>query len=163
MLYTIKETIYAITHWKTITETASLLPSSRLMAAMAATQGVYSRQNTSSERTEGTESIEAIDVPSPKSTVSVETTLSFAMKPLTRDVVIRQSSRPIGAKTGDIIDAIIPSILSEGSVTIRNPKEKLCKNHITIVAQKITVKALCRKSRAFSHNSMNVVRAVGRR
>lgn len=133
------------------------------MAAMAATQGVYSRQNTSSERTEGTESIEAMEVPSPKSTVSVETTLSFARKPLTRDVVMRQSSSPIGAKTGDIADAMIPRILSDGSSTMRKPKEKLCKNHITIVAQKMTVKALCRKSRAFSHNSINVVRIVGRR
>ncbi len=106
-----------------------------------ATQGVYNRQNTRSAAPA------AVIVPRsasvvPNNTVSVETTLSFAINPVTRAVDIRQSPNPSGVKTGERAPAIIAKILSFESVTIFRLVSKLCKNQITIVAPKITVKAL---------------------
>ena len=84
---------------------------------------------------------------------SVATTLSFAMKPVIRAVEIRQSPNPSGVKTGAINPATAARILFWESVTRFRCRSKVCKNQMTIVARKITVKALCRKSFAFSHKS----------
>ena len=97
----------------------------------------------------------------PKSTSTVLTTLSLARKPPTRAVATRQSLKPRGWNIGATTDAMCPNMLSDWSSTILKLKEKLCKNHITMVAQKMTVNALCKKSRAFSHNSRRVVRIPG--
>ena len=79
---------------------AHLPPSSRRTEAMAATQGVYSRQNTSSGTAVPSVSSEVI--PSPTSTIRVETTLSLAMKPVISAVEMRQSPKPRGLKMGAI-------------------------------------------------------------
>ena len=55
-------------------------------------QGVYSRQNTKSGPAAPTVSSEVM--PSPTRTVSVETTLSLAIKPVINAVEIRQSPKP---------------------------------------------------------------------
>ena len=60
---------------------------------MAATHGVYNKQNTRSENAErGLIRVVILVVPSNK--VRVETTLSLAMKPAIRLVTIRQSPKP---------------------------------------------------------------------
>ena len=97
----------------------------------------------------------------PISTVMVLTTLSLARKPPTRAVARRQSPKPNGEKTGATTDATLPNMLCDWSSTICILKEKLCRNHITIVAQKMTVNALPRKSFVFSHSSIAVLRMVG--
>ena len=77
---------------------------------MAATQGVYSRQNTNSGAAAPTVSSEVM--PSPTSTVRVETTLSLAIKPVISAVEIRQSPKPRGLKMGAIQLATRARILS---------------------------------------------------
>ncbi len=52
-----------------------------------------------------------IDTCSPKRTLRVPTTLSFARKPETSDVATRQSPKPTGEKMGDITLATCPSML----------------------------------------------------
>ena len=74
--------------------------SSRFTDAMAATHGVYSRQNTSRLAAESGVSSVASAVEEPNSTVKVDTTLSFAIKPVMSAVEMRQSPKPSGAKTG---------------------------------------------------------------
>ena len=82
------------------------------MEAMAATQGVYSRLNTRREAAVR-ELIAAATPPlAPNNTTSTETTLYFAMKPLISAVQIRQSSNPIGAKSGASRPEIAARILS---------------------------------------------------
>ena len=88
----------------------------------------------------------------PNNTLKVDTTLSFAIKPEIRAVQILQSPNPNGMKRGAIHPAIIARILFCESDTILNCKSKLCKNQMMIVAMKITVKALCRKSFALSQS-----------
>ena len=83
---------------------------------------------------------------------NVETTDSLAKKPVIRAVTLCQLPKPHGLNNGANIPAIFASIDSSGLVTIVRPNENLCKNHIMIVARKIIVKALCKKSLAFSHN-----------
>ena len=89
----------------------------------------------------------------PNRTRSTDTTLSFAMKPFSRDVTILQSPRPMGMKTGVIRLARAARMLSRESVTILKRKSKLFRNHTTIVAIRITEKARCRKSLLFSQRS----------
>ena len=124
------------------TKNAHFPPSSRLIDATAATQGVYNRQNTRSAAAPAAVIVPRSASVVPNYTVSVETTLSFAINPVTSAVDIRQSPNPSGAKTGERAPAIIAKILSFESVTIFRLVSKLCKNQITIVAAKITVKAL---------------------
>ena len=105
----------------------------------------------------------AIPPAAPKSTCSVATTLSFAINPLMSAVHMRQSPRPSGANIGVISSASLASRLSDESVTICMDGLKLCRNQITMVAMNIMVKALCRKSLAFSHMSLHVFFSVGMR
>ncbi|CDA89846.1 unknown [Firmicutes bacterium CAG:238] len=86
-------------------------------------------------------------------TVRVATTLSFAMKPVMSAVEILQSPKPSGANTGAITPASIASRLFCESDTTFSLVSNVCRHQITIVATKITVKALSRKSFAFSQSS----------
>ena len=87
------------------------------MEAIAATHGVYSRQNTSRlTAARGVRQARMSEV-EPNSTVKVETTLSFAMKPEMSAVEMRQSPKPIGRKIGAITPAIIARMLCEESST----------------------------------------------
>ena len=143
--------IHAKTHCHKTTQTAHFVPSSRLTAAIAATQGVYKRLNTSNAAAL-MEDIAVATLP-PKRTSSVETTLSFAMNPLISAVQILQSPSPIGCNNGAKIPETNANILSSEDCTIFMWKSKLCKNHITTVASKITENARCRKSFAFSQSN----------
>ena len=97
------------------------------------------------------------------STSSTETTLSFAINPLTSEVTIRQSPSPSGANSGVRKPETVARMLSRESATRLKRKSKLCRNHTTIVAIRITEKARCRKSFDFSQRSCRVLRAVGSR
>ena len=121
--------------------------------AIAATQGVYSRQNTSRDAAESGVMTAYIPSTLPKSTVRVETTLSLARKPTISDVETRQSPNPRGWKIGATAPAATARMLSWESLTMVRRKSKVCKNQITMVAIKMTVNARCKKSLDFSHSS----------
>ena len=92
---------------------AHLPPSSLLTDATAAIHGVYKRLNT--RRDAAVMGLIAFSTPSPNSTVSVVTTLSFAMKPENREVTILQSPNPIGRNTGTRIPDISARMESDES------------------------------------------------
>ena len=139
--------IQAIEHWNRTTPNAQCLPSSRLIEAMAATHGVYSRLKTRTDAAVS-DDITALTPPSfPYSTLMMETTLSLAMNPLTREVTIRQSPRPAGLNSGTRKPEITARILSLEFVTRFSSKSKLCRNQTTMVATRITENALCRGTR----------------
>ena len=140
-----------------------MTPNSRLTEAIAATQGVYSRQKTSSEAAAAGVMTAAMPPSAPNSTSSTETTLSFAMNPLMSEVTIRQSPRPSGIKSGVSSPAIEAKMLSCESVAGFRRKSKLCRNHTTMVAMRITENARCKKSFAFSQSSCMTLRGLGRR
>ena len=98
---------------------------SLLIAAIAATQGVYNNVNTRKLVAERTVN----NVPSaadtcaafvPSKTLSVETTASFAVIPVTSAVEILQSAKPSGLKIGAIKCPSIASKLFALSVTTFN-------------------------------------------
>ena len=122
-------------------------------------QGVYNKLNTSMLAAESGES-DVVTFPSNNMFI-VETTLSFAIKPLKSDVQILQSPSPIGVRNGTKKLAIKPNILSAESSTRLSFKSKLCKNHTAIVAIKIIVNAFCRKSFAFSQSNCITFLALG--
>lgn len=93
---TTNATAHAITHCPITTPTAHLPPSSLLTDAIAATHGVYRRQNASRLA-----AAKGVIQPSkvavlPNKTESVDTTLSFAINPVINAVEIRQSPQSIG-------------------------------------------------------------------
>ena len=98
---------------------------------------------------------------SPNRIDKVDTTLSFAINPVMSAVEIRQSPNPRGANTGAISPAAAARRLSYESVTTFKCKSKVCKNQMIIVARKIMVNALCKKSFAFSHRSCATFFAPG--
>lgn len=81
------------------------------MAAIEATHGVYNREKTSNDATASVDNT-VDNAVVPNSTVNVETTLSFAMNPAIRAVIMRQSPNPKGAKIGVISPAIHAKMLS---------------------------------------------------
>ena len=78
---TIKAQIQAMTHWKMTIFTAHGPPSSLLIEAIAATQGVYNKQNIKSDNAPRGVSIVIKDSVPLNNTESVETTLSLAINP----------------------------------------------------------------------------------
>ena len=85
------------------------------------------------------------------------------VKPEIRDVTQRQSPKPRGAKRGASRRPTRASKLALLSVTTLRRGSKVCRNQMTIVARKITVKARCRKSRAFSQRRRPTFFRDGRR
>lgn len=156
-----KAATHATKHCQSTTAMAHFPPSSLRTEAMAATQGVYSRLNTSNVA--AANGVSTVAMLSPNNTSRVATTLSFAMNPLIREVQIRQSPNPSGRNTGTNRPDSIASILLAEFSTRFSFRSKLCKNHTTIVAMKITVNAFCKKSFAFSHNNCPTFLAPGRR
>ena len=130
---------HAIKHCQTTNPTAHFPPSSLFTEAIAATHGVYNKLNTSKEAAARGDNAEAI--PPPNKTYNVDTTLSFAIKPLIKEVQIRQSPNPNGWKTGTKNPDTAAKILFAESSTIFKCRSKLCKNHTTIVAIKMTENA----------------------
>ncbi len=75
-----KSTNPGTTHWKMTIFTAHVAPSSLLIEAIAATQGVYNKQNIKSDNAPKGVSIVIKDSVPLNNTESVETTLSFCHK-----------------------------------------------------------------------------------
>ena len=143
-------TTQAIEHCKSTTKNAYALPSSRCTVAIAATHGVYNSENTrNTNALSFVNNTGSLLTSPPSKTVSVLTTLSFAIKPVINAVDTRQSLIPRGLNTGTRRLPSIASRLSEESATRFSLESKDCKNHIIIVAAKIIVKALVTKSFAF--------------
>ena len=126
-------------------------------------QGVYSKQNTSRGAAAAGESAAPSAAEEPYRMVRVETTLSLAMKPVISAVDTRQSAKPSGAKRGAMQLATSAKMLSCGSAVKLSCGSKFCKNQMTMVAIKITVKARSKKSRAFSQSSWQTFFRPGRR
>ena len=80
-------------------------------------------------------------MPWPKRISMVDTTLSFAMKPLMREVQIRQSPSPRGFIIGTSAPEISARMLSFESAAMLKWRSKLWRNHTTTVAIRITEKA----------------------
>ena len=68
-----------------------------------------------------------------------------------------------GMKIGEISPAIIAKILSFESLTTDNVRLKVCRNQMMMVARKITVNALCKKSFALSQRSCATFLSPGSR
>lgn len=90
---TIKAQIQAIPHWNTTIFIAQAAPNSLLIEAIAATQGVYNKQNIKSDNAPRGVSIVIKDSVPLNNTESVETTLSLAINPAMSDVEILQSPK----------------------------------------------------------------------
>ena len=166
---TAKAITQAMTHWLRATKAAERpLFSSRLTAAMAATQGVYSKV-----KTRNTKAVKGLNIPArawgssameePVSTARVLTTVSLAEKPVMRAVDTRQSPKPRGVNRGAMSPPSIASRLLAESVTMFRRESKLWRNQMMMVATKITVKARVRKSLALSHSSIQTLLALGSR
>ena len=93
----------------------------------------------------------------------METTLSFAMKPVMSAVDTLQSPNPSGRNMGEIMDAMAASMLSALSATGLSLASNDCRNQITMDAAKIIVKALVAKSFVFSQISCPTFFADGMR
>ena len=147
--------IHAIAHCiNTVTAAERTLPSSRFTVAIAATHGVYSRVNTRNTiAVNGVKSVCICETSPPSNRVRVETTLSFAVRPVMSAVDALQSPKPSGANIGaNRLPSIASKLFSALSATL-SLMSNVCKNHITIDAAKITVNAFWIKSFAFSHIS----------
>ena len=97
----------------------------------------------------------------PKRPESVDTTLSFAITPVIRETVTLQSPNPSGMNIGAMRPEIMARMLSELSSTTLNLISKVWSAHIAMVATNMIVKALSRKSLAFSHRSIPTFLAPG--
>ena len=78
-------------------------------------------------------------------------------------VQMRQSPKPSGAKSGAMTPESAASRLCCESATTLRRRSNVCKNQMTMVATKMTVKARWRKSFAFSQRSWATFLAPGRR
>ena len=157
-----KQTTHAIAHCSNTTKTAFLPPSSRRTAAIAATQGVYSKEKIRKITAENGVNIVLNSLP-PNKTYNVLTTLSFAVNPVINAVEILQSPNPSGFKIGATSPPINANRLCEESDTTFNLVSKLCRNQIITDARNITVNALEIKSFAFSLIRRKTFLALGSR
>ena len=137
------------------------VPNSFLIVDIVAIHGVYNKQKISSDNALLIDKNAAIFIGS--RTCNVDTTVSFARKPVISDTVIRQSLNPNGLKIGAIMLAIFARIDCSTLLTICKLYEKFCKNHTAIEAMNIMPNALCKKSLAFSHKSCDTVLILGKR
>ena len=109
-------------HWKmTINKALLAFPISFLQAAIAATQGVYNKVNNKNEKAEiGVNTWDRTIAKSLeltwKSTLKDDTTASFALKPVIKEVATRQSPKPNGANIGAMNCPIKANKLSEVSL-----------------------------------------------
>ena len=99
----------------------------------------------------------------PVSTARVLTTASLAEKPVMSAVDTRQFPKPRGAKRGASRPPRAASRLPAESVTTLSRLSKVCKNQMSRLATKMTVKARTKKSLAFSHIRRRTLPALGRR
>ena len=96
-------------------------------------------------------------------TSKVAMTLSLAMKPLIKAVTTCQLPSPMGRNTGAIQPATLANMLPSPFSTIVKWKSKVCRNQMTNVAKKMTVKARCTKSLVLSQSRWATFFALGRR
>ena len=104
-----------------------------------------------------------MDISPPKRTVSVETTLSFAVNPVINAVETLQSPNPSGANKGAAIPPNNASRLSSAEAATFILISNVCKNHITREATKIMVNAFLANPFAFSMISCHTLFAEGNR
>lgn len=116
--FTIAAQIHAIAHCSNATPTAHFPPSSCLTAAIAAAHGVYNRQNIRRAAAVDGLMTACSAAVVPKSTVKVDTTLSFAKNPVTSAVQILQSPNPSGTNSGATSPDTAAKILSSVFVTM---------------------------------------------
>ena len=107
----------AVKHWNRTMKRAHLLPNSRFTEAIAATHGVYKRQNVRRQMPASGDRVLTRVSGVPKRMVMVDTTLSFAIKPVISAVEIRQSPNPRGRKAGAMNPAMEARMLSLESAT----------------------------------------------
>ena len=129
-----------MTHCHSTMAKAHFLPNSLFTDAIAATQGVYNKENTKSVSAPPTE--RTVSIPSVNRISIVDTTLSFAINPLISEVTIRQSPSPRGWNKNTSQPDTYDRILSEESSAREKLGVKLCKNHTTIVAISIIEKVI---------------------
>ena len=140
------------------------VPISLFTDAIAATHGVYNRVNTKNTSAEnGVNKVFNALISPPNKTVSVLTTLSFAVNPVISAVEILQSPNPSGTKTGAANPPINASRLSLESTTTFSRTSNVCKNQMTIDAMKIIVNAFVIKSFALSQINIPTLFKLGRR
>ena len=96
-------------------------------------------------------------------TANVLMTASLAVNPVISAVEARQSENPRGTNILLISCPMPASMLFALSATVFRRVSNDCKNHIAIVAKKITVNALSMKSFALSHISRATVFVDGKR
>lgn len=116
-----------------------------MTVAIAATHGVYNKENTINTNAVRFVNNNGKFSVSPIRTVNVLTTLSFAIKPVINAVDILQSLMPKGLNIGTMKFPRVARMLSAESVTRFNLVSKFCKNQIMIVAVKIIVNAFVMK------------------
>lgn len=140
---TANATPHAIRHcMTTVTTAAPLPPISRLTVAIAATQGVYNKVNTRNTTASNVVNrLGSCETSPPSKTVNVDTTLSFAVNPVSSAVAIRQSPNPSGLKIGASSPPSNASRLSSADAATFSLKSNVCKNQMMIVARKIIVNA----------------------
>ena len=110
--------------------------------AIAATHGVYSNVNTrNAYAVAGVKIVGSKLTSPPSSTVSVDTTLSFAIKPVSKAVDARQSPKPNGANRGASTPPMAASKLESGDSATDKLASNVCRNHTTSVAMNTTVNA----------------------
>ena len=151
--YTTSAQTHATAHWNTTTPAAHFPPSSRLIDATAATQGLYSRQNTSSAAAAGTDSAASTPSVPANRMFSVDTTLYFAINPVIKAVETRQSPKPSGAKIGAITPEIIARMLFCESLTICSCGLKVCRNQMMMRAGGNPLPCPTAGGRHFSHSA----------
>ena len=162
--YTANEITQAMPHCKsTISSAARAPPCSLRTVAMAATHGVYSSTNAKNAMAVTGVNNMVRSTPSPMTCVNVDTTLSFAMKPVMRAVAARQSPKPSGANSGAISPPMPASRLASTSSTTFRRASNVCKNQMTTHAASTTVNAFFTKPFALSHTRRATLFAAGRR
>lgn len=120
-VFTKKAIIHARAHCIIHIPAAHFTPSSFLIAAIAATHGVYK-----SENTKNTIAVIGVNISNKNESFSKNkterelTTLSFAIKPEISDADTRQSPKPRGLNTGAIIFPKRASMLSDDDFTVFN-------------------------------------------
>ncbi len=157
---TINAAIHATTHCQITTPMAHFAPSSLLIDAMAATHGVYNRQNTRRLAAQGCDHRTNTSSKQHFQRRYHTFLCHKSCDQCSTDPPVSQTQRSENRCHAHL--PLLPEYCLAESYHIQM-QSKLCRNQTTIVAMKITVNALCRKSFAFSHRSCPTFFAPGRR
>ena len=92
-----------------------------------------------------------------------DTTISLAIRPVSRATAACQYPKPQGAKMGAISPPMAPSMLWEASSTMWREKSKDWSSHSTMDMSRISVPALTRNPFTFCHTWLSILPREGRR